>query len=328
MSILSKAKQRIEKYTPATMNWRLGGSPTHNTFNDGLWIHMTPMAFDRQNTLSRSGKSIQNSYSAGLETFTFLAPVTLGFAVRHLYEKYDSIASRAANVYSSYAKTIKETTSMAGNAANAFTNAGPLATSALGKASGSVWSALTGGGLSNLVTAGEAIGGLGRELLDSEGVAFTRVDAPLVYKDSDNIHYAFEFELASFQNPEFEITKPIQSLMTYSCPLPADDLATIYPPYLFKIEAKSRAGGTPLIKVNYAALVTVNPTYSQPYIKGHPSKANLVLEFTDIEPVYRGTFDASQAGIVKVSENKATPEQIEQGKIKLDDYGKNAANTT
>jgi hypothetical protein len=277
MSFLEDASKRIDKTIKTGNNWVLGSGP--HDYQDGLWIHLTPIFFKTQMTLSRSGKSIRGD-STMSETFTFLAPVNIGFALSHSYERYDSIASRAANVYSKYERIMGELPKIGSNA----------------------WDILSGAWNKGVMSGGNPIGALTKvDNWSTDGVAFTRVDQPLVYKDTDNMRYQFEFELSAFKDPESEITIPIKSLMKYSCPVADDSLAKITPPYVFKIEAKSKKGGTPLLKVNYAALKTVSPTYREPYIKGHPSKANLVLEFVDIEPVYHQTFDEGE-GVVKVTE--------------------------
>lgn len=297
------------------VNWILGGGT--DTYEDGLWIYMTPVQFTKQYTLSRNGKSIVDANKIN-DTFTFLAPISINFAVNHLHEKYDSIAARAADLYSRYMRINTEASSMGARVASGFAE-GTIFKSLAGALSSAAQSVL-GNGLGGTPDAQRAIGkGLLQNLAAGE-VAYTRVDAPLVYKDSDNIRYAFEFEIAAYKNCENEITKPIQKLISYSCPETLDDLASIKPPYVFRIEAKSKKGGSPLFKVNYAALRSVSPTYYQPYIKGHPSKANLVLEFVDIEPVYRHTFDTNYEGIVTVTEvPKLTPIEIEEGRRQLDE---------
>lgn len=307
---MSRAKERLTKNYDTKINWVVGGGP--ETYQDGLWIYMTPIAFTHQSTLSRKGQSITNPMTAAAESFTFLAPISISFALNHSYEKYDSIASRAADVYSRFMRVNTEASQLGSNfisrlGANIFTTS-------LAQGLSSAGSQIMGG-MANSPEAQKAIGNLAFKNLVTDGVAYTRVDAPLVYKDSDNLRYSFEFELAVFKNPEKEITLPIRSLLKYSCPIPDDDLASISPPYVFKIEAKSKKGGTPLLKVNYAALRSVSPTYHQPYINGHPSKANLVLEFVDIEPVYKHTFDPAWNGKVSVSETgrgaTATTEDID-----------------
>jgi hypothetical protein len=305
------------------VNWVLGGGV--DTYTDGLWIYMTPILYSRQYTLSRRGKSIVDDRKVN-DTFTFLAPVSINFAVNHLHEKYDSIASRAADVYSRYMRVNKEVSGLAGHVAaeigegTIFQGLGAALSSAAKNIIGKGWAGApevqrqAGIGMLDKLAAGE--------------VAYTRVDAPLIYKDTDNIRYAFEFELAAYKDCYNEITNPIQKLISYSCPEADDDLASVKPPYVFRIEAKSKKGGTPLIKVNYAALRTVSPTYHQPFINGHPSKANLVLEFVDIEPVYRKTFDTSYEGRVTVTEvRKLTPAQRRAGETDLNDYGDAATRT-
>jgi hypothetical protein len=291
----------------ARTEWICGGGL--ESYQDGLWIYMTPISFSKQRTISRNRRSIVNPQPIVNETFTFLAPVSITYTLNHDYEKYDSIASRAAEVYSKHMRVAAEAGALGQGTLSGILN-NTLFKSMVGGI-GNFFSVLQNGNLGSIHNAGQELGKVLSQNIITDGVVYTRVDAPLVYKNSDNMRYVFEFELAAWKNPEDEITNPIKSLMKYSCPIPDDDLASIEPPFVFKIEAKSKMGGNPLFQINYAALRSITPTYHQPYIKGHPSKANLVTEFVDIEPVYRETFETT-SGKININEKgaKSTPVKI------------------
>jgi hypothetical protein len=303
MSLLSKINQRINKSSSATpVNWKLC-SPPYANYKDALWIEIVPMKYTSQSTLSRRGKSLYGeSYNNTSENFTLLAPVSISFAVSHTYERYDSIASRAATAVARYQRITSEVGNMAGGAIN---NPGGMAGD-VKKLLGNIYNSF-GSGAAGLNQTMEALSGLGATATNTNAVTYSRIDAPMVYKDTANMRYAFEFEFGAYKDPYNEITRPIQALMKYSCPLPKDDLATIEPPYAFKVTAVANGQSIPLFKVNYAALTTIQPTYLQPYKNGNPMKANLVLEFVDIEPAYQHTFDVNYEGqsSVVVTEKKA-----------------------
>lgn len=318
MNLLSKISQRINKSGSGTkINWKLC-SPPYADYKDALWIELSPMKYTSQSTLSRRGKSLfGENYNTTAESFTLLAPVSISFAVSHTYERYDSIASRAATAVARYQRVTSEVGNLAGGAMG---SGGTLANSA-SSAMQNIYNSF-GGGAAGINQTLEALSGMGASAGVTNAVTYSRVDAPMVYKDTANMRYALEFEFGAYKDPYNEITRPIQALMKYSCPLPKDDLATIEPPYAFRVQARANGQSTPLFKINYAALATVQPTYLQPYKNGNPMKATLVLEFIDIEPAYQHTFDNNyegQSSVVvtqKVGGQLSTPTEEQQADFK------------
>ena len=87
----------------------------------------------------------------------------------------------------------------------------------------------------------------------------------------------------------------IRELEKYSCPdIKNNSLTAIKLPWVFKV--KSYPGN--LIKINHAALESVQPTYQEPYMKGYPMRAELTLNFKDMSPLYKRTLE--EGGVIKV----------------------------
>jgi hypothetical protein len=327
MNLLSKVNKRSKSSgkgnSGTPINWKLA-SPPYANYKDALWIHLTPMRYTSQSTISRRGKSLfGESYDVTAESFTLLAPVAISFAVSHTYERYDSIASRAATAVARWQRVGSEVGQMAGGVVSGSGNTSDAVATAFKNVLGSF-----GNGAGGVNQTLEALSGMGKQAGVTNAVTYSRIDAPMVYKDTANMRYALEFEFGAYKDPYNEITRPIQSLMAYSCPIPKDDLATIEPPYAFKVVARANGQSRPLFKVDYAALVTVQPTFHQPYKNGNPTKATLVLEFVDIEPTYQHTFDVNYEGqstvVVKQSDDV---KQTEEQKTNMQRDFENYANT-
>lgn len=58
-----------------------------------------------------------------------------------------------------------------------------------------------------------------------------------------------------------------------------------------------------LIKVSYAAMVSIQPTYQVPYVNGNPIRAELALSFEDMSPLFKKTIE--EGTIINVDESLA-----------------------
>jgi len=125
----------------------------------------------------------------------------------------------------------------------------------------------------------------------NQGTNVYKIDTPLLYKDSSRRTFSFIFNLVytGKKTPFKEVTEPIRDFMKWSSPILSNNgLDSISIPYTFSIKTKTGAGkSVDLVNIKAAALTSVQPTYSQPYIDGHPTRAELTLTFTDIEPLNR-----------------------------------------
>lgn len=118
-------------------------------------------------------------------------------------------------------------------------------------------------------------------------VVLGRVDAPLIYKDSPRLSYIFNFELAYWSDNKKEISEPVNKLLYLSSPETKDAFIHFESPNIFRIRSLPDDS---FLHIDYAALVAVQPSYSGPFRKGHPSKCELTLQFTDLQPVNKATF--------------------------------------
>ena len=124
-----------------------------------------------------------------------------------------------------------------------------------------------------------------------QGTSVFKVGTPLMWNSTTPREFSFVFNLISTaKDPYYDIIYPIDKLMEYSCPSTPNDIiaAKVELPYMFKIESFGQ-GGRKFLNVETAALTAVQPTYSQPYRKGVPSKADVTLSFKDISPTGKGS---------------------------------------
>ena len=130
-----------------------------------------------------------------------------------------------------------------------------------------------------------------------QGTNVFKVDTPTLYKDSQRRTVSFLFNLVytGKYGPFKEVVEPIKNFMKWSTPiLPETIIDTrVEVPYVFQVRTKTGEGvPVNIINISAAALTSIQPTYSGPFIDGYPSKAELTLTFTDIEPLNRSiSFD-------------------------------------
>jgi len=130
-----------------------------------------------------------------------------------------------------------------------------------------------------------------------------KIDTPLLYKDTSRRSFSFIFNLvwSGKGTPFSEVVEPVRNLLRWSSPiLPGGNIygvtgldnvqavSKVTIPYVFTLRTKT-GSGTPLeiFNIKAAALTSVQPTYSPPYINGYPSRAEVTLTFSDIEPINR-----------------------------------------
>ncbi len=133
-------------------------------------------------------------------------------------------------------------------------------------------------------------------------VVWGRVDTPLVYVDSERLNYIFNFDISYKVDNEHEITEPIMKLLELSSPDFASDqidITNLIPPCIFKVRSHPN---TNYIYIENAALTSVQPTYYAPFTSGYPSKCELTLQFTSVEPTFKNTFSGrSKVDVREVS---------------------------
>ena len=265
---------RKEYISPLSGPYAMGGEIGKNS----LWINIIGTPIISQTAVARSklgaGQSSIKEKGDQEYRFAFPAPMEIIETVNHAWESYESLASRVAQMAATLNKfgmelpalgaAITETLSRVQNRKNAS------------------WSEV-----------GAAIQA-GARGLQSEDVSFTRVDMPLVYKNSDRRKYDFTINLIAWQSPLNEILLPVRTLEALSCATMGmtdggkeAQFSGIMPPCCFTIETDQQENDDGcLIYVENAALTSVQPTYRGPYIKGLPTFCDLHLSFEEIDPLW------------------------------------------
>jgi hypothetical protein len=231
-----------------------------------LWIKISAHKYGSQDANVR-GSAAQSAVRLGAleETFTFLAPPDIQLNLDHSWENYENITSRMANVISNWMIPWQD-----------------LKSAYRGTTWDNISDIFKGGGENGFGTLSANLG----KMLKGDVVNY-RVDAPLVYKGTQNLEYNFNFDLASYTGDTGLIENLVKDLMMYSSPKKKEnDLLSITPPHIFKIETIP----TGIIFLQAAALKTVQPELSYPFINGHPTVCKLQLTFQDITPLFDTTF--------------------------------------
>ncbi|MFA5025023.1 MAG: hypothetical protein WC503_00750 [Candidatus Shapirobacteria bacterium] len=241
---------------------------------DCLWIKISACKYEGQTSNIRSSDA-QVRVGATEGVFKFLAPNDIQLNLDHSWENYENITSRMANVISNWMIPWQDLKNAAGNF--------------------SPWADvknLLSGNWDSKKTGMDTLSGKLSSMLSGDVINY-RVDAPLVYKGTQNLEYNFNFELAVYQASDYEkIENAIIDLMKFSSPKKiVNNVLSITPPHIFKIESIPKG----IIKLQYAALKTVQPELSYPFVKGKPTSCKLQLTFQDITPLFDSTFETGSS---------------------------------
>jgi hypothetical protein len=260
-----------------------------------LWVEITPYELQYQAAVTRGNNTVRKSSVPSGRKFKFLAPPSIQFSIDHSWEPYENISTRLANTISNWAAPL--TADLPG-VINNFKDW-----------IGNVYNALSSTGKGSFR---DNIGSTSEHLknLASVEAVYYRPDAALVYKSSSNIQYILEFDLVAHGyttgSTPHRIHKAIKELLIQSSPKKKDkSFVEIRPPSIFTVRTWP---ATDIINIEYAALVSVQPTHEYPYVTGYPLSNKIVLTFTDITPVFdeswsKGTsVTTSQSGLFKGSE--------------------------
>lgn len=129
----------------------------------------------------------------------------------------------------------------------------------------------------------------------SLGTSIHKVETPLVYNGTDRRKISLMFNFGVYSDPYLDVVRPVELLRKYSAPSYTGEkiyTTEIEVPAVFKLLTKTGAGTViPIINMRHAVLTAVQPTFSGPYLQGYPSKCELTLEFQDMEPLTKNTFE-------------------------------------
>lgn len=248
--------------------------PSHfdTLFSDVLTLNIRAKKLTTLNGFTRGADAIAADDKR--TTWRFLAPMEINEDITNNWEEYESIATKLAQ------KTADITRQVA-------------VAKGIGKGVLQGTTDIASGHANVKQAIGKAMGGANQNLV---GLLNYRVDSPLVYKDTKRREYSLMFQLgvSDHKTNEVNIFNAIRELEKLSCPELIDEtMINIDFPAVFNI----RTDPVPIIKINYAALTGVQPVWKGPYRNGYPMFVDLSLTFTDIQPLYRRSFE--QGGIVR-----------------------------
>lgn len=129
----------------------------------------------------------------------------------------------------------------------------------------------------------------------SLGTSIHKVETPLAYNGTDRRKISIMVNFGVYRDAYWDVIRPVELLRKYSAPSYAGEQiysTEVEVPAVFKLLTKTGAGTViPIINMRHAVLTAVQPTFSGPYIQGYPSKCELTLEFMDMEPLTKNTFE-------------------------------------
>ena len=255
-----------------------------------LWITIDAYEIDNITT-NRGGVVTKGDY---VEEFMFLAPNEIQESLQHTWEPYETIGMRVADFLGKTHRFAQTLNTTGAGAANELLKS----TTSFDFKKVGVWAKDKFNG----------IGGV-REGLNAasialdEDVAFTRVDAPLVYKNSERRQYDFIFNLfyaGGSTGPDKEIMYPVRTLQRLSSVTmkknenKSIDSALVNPPYIFEISSEPND----YFHIKDAALISIQPTFRGPYKNGIPTSCELHLTFKEITPVWGNSYEQGEGNSI------------------------------
>jgi hypothetical protein len=241
------------------------GTP-HAHFADACWIVMRPKKVNQMSQLARDDND--GIALEGGEMFKFLAPNDIQENIGHTWEEYESVSSRLANKVAAASKAIQE----GGQQIKGLGTA--LKKTVLGKKD------YMGALMSNVAAS-----------LAGQEIVNRKIDAGMTYTSSERRNLTLEFTLIDEGNPNFDIIDPINRLKRYSC-ADKSSLSSIHfsLPFVWEVYTEPQKW----IHIKQAALIAVQPTFKGPFRNGLPSLCEVQLNFLDLTPLYRNTFDKTE----------------------------------
>lgn len=257
--------------------------------SDLVWIcirsynikSMSAMYRDLGGHKNRAENTLPIELGCATYSLHFLASNELTESTQHEWQAYESIGSRVAEKAGELKRMKKELEGSSGTTINGLEDAPKII--------GGITSQMAGSGTNALAW--------GR-MLSAADVDFSRVDAPLVYKNSNRREFQFTFNLVATDSPEDcynDVVYPVKLLQYLSSPSLGEDnflarntISQIYPPNVFSVYTEP--DNIDFINLTYAALTNIQPTFRGPYLGGYPTSCELQLTFQDDMPLYDDTF--------------------------------------
>lgn len=259
----------------------------HADFEDALWIKITPKQLSNVNTSGRAGTMFMKSVGT---SFQFLAPLDLIEVHNHQWEAYDSFHSRLLEKIRAIHTGVDQ-----------FSQIGTQTWDEVKR----LWNAGFTAGI---------MGRIEKAAINATNVTApkAKIDTPLVYTNSARRTWDWQFTLCDVEPST--VLEAVQLLQSYAAPSSVDEIKIEFP-YLFTLETIPEG----VIKCQYAAITSVQPTFHGPYIEGKPLWCELNLSFMDMSPLYKQTLESG--GIVNVVEDRAGEEKINLERFRKSERG-------
>lgn len=249
--------------------------------SDTLWLRLIVWKINSQNLDARTGGGVVSSRVGELY---FLPTGTIAENIAHEWDEYEGFGTRLQQKASDISHLIHETQN--------------------------AWEGVKAGVQG--IAAGQKATTTTQTSLQKQTVEKFKVDAPLVYKNTQRREYQFTFILADQGDLQKDILEPLDYLRRFSCAEKKGIIQLDFP-YIFSLDTIDGWGYTvPIVNIPRAALRGLQPTYEGPYRRGIPSKAEIQCTFVDMEPLYRSTWDYGTTKVTATErgqETKITPEQ-------------------
>lgn len=252
----------------------------YNLVPENLWNQSSVVLSLRDWIItSQSGYPTEGSIGKipGENHWSLILPNEITENISHNWEEYESIATRLTQKIADIHKGVSTVRSMFGN--------------------------ITDQTNKNVLNRKEWLGKAALKAADIN-LAQTlnyRVDSTLMYRSSQRREYSLTFNLAESPGVDVkEIFNAVKKLQLLSTPKNVEgDMIKIEFPRIFTVDVFNAARGVeeallpetnPVIYIENAALVAVQPTWKFPYRDGYATQVDLQLTFKDMDPLFRSNF--------------------------------------
>lgn len=256
------------------------------SFSGACWINLVAFKITKQKAFARAEDAIlteQMEYH-----FKFLMPEEVQEDIGHEWGEYDSMTTKLGQMWAKLDQDLGVVESTANNWREIFKGAGAGA----GAVKDAIMNDNPNGGGANMFTgamrtARSAGNSAFKNFLTVEDAQSRKMDSALVYQNSRRRQYQMTFHFADLGGDQSQMMQdilyPIQLLEFLSCANPGSGAIDVELPAIFKLYTEPFSW----FNVDYAALMSVQPTYHGPYRLGIPTHAEVQCTFQELPPLYR-----------------------------------------
>lgn len=239
------------------------------------WLELTSKTIDSSSQKAGPREEIAARSNDNDSTFKIAMPDEFAINLGHEWNRYESMTARMATVmekfYAAKVQLYGGTKGLIG-----------------------MWGGENGGINSNFFE--QVLGSAS----NNENILYSRIDSPLVYKQSTPIEYNLAFKFSAYNKGEARmINDMVKQLMFLSCPAKkTGNRVLIEPPRLFEVKSyHNDSGSKTILNIKNAAMVQIQPTFGYPYIDGMATNIGLTMTLRDITPVFNESFGGATGSI-------------------------------